>query len=353
MLTNQAPEDIRTLSQGDIDAQINELYGLIGGRLHSLPDQLNLTRGHDADYESDESITPESYSPDGEARKETVMDMLSVFDETALPHEYSRGFRDAPVSASLEDLFVPGNLSATIYGLAVRHESFYRHLTKVITPNRCASHYYAKQRARAQEAMRSLGRYIVDGPSPTPMTRDMDIPECARTFRIIIHQICQDRDSRTAKQPLSAAVITQVAETLVEILQQVCNRDFDVYENITWPKVGADDEPERNRNLFMYLIGDPPRNPSAPTWMNDDFVIDQLGKFPPNEWRHLVEPLTTIQEKTYQRAVEDGLPSITYAEKLETMLQEYTNEAEEPSTSSVQRRLTLESPRERQRRRMA
>ena len=331
---------------------MSELYELIGDRVQSLPEQLNLTRSNDADYDSDGSISPESSLPEGDARKDSVKEMLSVFDEAALPQEYGRGFRDVSAIASPEDLFVPGNLGATIYGLAVRDESIYRRLTKVITPDRCASRYYAKQRARAQETMRSLDRYVRDGPSLTPATRDMDIPECARIFRIIVHEICQDRDSRTAKQPLSAAVVTEVAQILVEILQQVCNRDFDVYEDITWPRVGAEQEPERNRNLYMYLIGDPPRNPSAPAWMNDDFVIDQLRNFPTNEWRHLVEPLMSIQEDIYERATEYGLPSVAYAEKLGTMLQEYTDEAEEPSTSSVQRRPTLESPRERQRRRM-
>jgi len=353
VLTNQTAEDICTLSQGDVVAQISELYDLIGNRVDSLPDQLNLARGNDADYDSDDSITLESSFTASDALKESVTDMLSVFDSVALPQDYGRGFQEATTTASLEDLFVPGNLSATIYGLAVRDASIYKRLTKVISPDRCASSYYAKQRARAEEAMRSLGRYIRDGPSPNPATQDMDVPECARTFRMIVHQICQDRDSRTAKQPLSAAVITKVAEILVEILQQVCNRDIDVYENITWPRVGANDEPERDRNLYMYLIGDPPRDPSAPAWMNDDFVIDQLLNFPTNEWRHLVEPLTTLREEIYERAVEYGLPSIDYAAKLEAMLREYTNEAEEPSTSSVQRRLTLESPRERQRRRMA
>ena len=331
---------------------MSELYELIGDRVQSLPEQLNLTRSNDADYDSDGSISPENSLPEGDARKESVKEMLSVFDEAALPQEYGRGFRDAPATASSADLFVPGNLSATIYGLAVRDESFYRRLTKVVTPDICASRYYAKQRARAQETMRSLDKYVRDGPSLTPGTRDVDIPECARIFRLIIHQICQDRDARTAKRPLSAAVITEVAQILVEILQQVCNRDFDVYEDISWPRVGAEQEPERNCNLYMYLIGNPPKNPSAPVWMNDDFVIDQLRNFPINEWRHLVEPLTSIQEDIYERAMEHGLPSVTYAEKLETMLQDYTDEAEEPSTSSVQRRPTLESPRERQRRRM-
>ena len=340
------------MSQGDVVAQISELYELIGDRLQSLPERLNLTRSNDADYDSDDSIGLESSLPEGDARKESVKEMLSVFDEAALPQECGRGFRDAPATALSEDLFVPGNLSATIYRMAVRDETFYRRFTKVVTPDRCASRYYSKQRLKAQEVMRSLDRYVRDGPSLTPVARDMDIPECARMFRIIVHQICHDRDLRTANQPLSAAVVTEVAQILVEILQQVCNRDFDIYENITWPRAGAEEEPERNRNLYMYLIGDPPRDPSTPVWMNDDFVVDQLRNFPTNEWRHLVEPLTTIQEAIYERATEYRLPSIAYAEKLETMLQEYTDDAEEPSTSSVQRRPTLESPRERQRRRM-
>ena len=352
-MTNQTSEDIRTLSGDDIVEQISELYDLIGERLQSLPDQLNRSRDDGTDYDSDYSVSPEIHVPRGTSRSESVKDMLSVFDQVALPQEYGREFQDAPPSASLADLFVPGNLNFTIYRLAIRDDDFYKRLTKIISPDRCATRFYAKQRARAVDAMRSLGEYIRDGPSPNPMTRDMDVPECARIFRTIVHQICQDRDSRTAKQPLSASIITQVAETLVEILQQVCDRDFDIYENITWPRVGADDEPDRNKNLYMYLIGDPPRYSSALAWMNDDFVIDQLGDFPTNEWRHLIEPLTTIREEIHERALAYGHPSFAYADKLESMLREYTNEAEEPSTSSVQRRLSDEQSRETQRRRIA
>lgn len=315
-----------------------------------------MTRGGETESDSDNSETEDSNaSYSSKSRKETVQDMLSVFDPHELPEEYGVTFSDdVSASAFSERLFVPGDLAATIYGIAIRDETFYRRLRRVVTRDICAVSYFSKQRSRAREAMLRLDRFVEIGPSGAPESRDVDVPECARILRLIVHQICKDRDSRASGDPLEAATIKKVAETLVEILNEVvCDRNKDVYKDITWERP-VQEEHRRDRNLYTYLIGDRPTSDfSAPLGMEDNFIIDQLRDLPVLQWSHLLERLTTILDHIHENAPEEERGSMAFAEKLETMLREYTSDAFEPSSSSVQRRRpTLTSPPASQRRRV-
>lgn len=315
-----------------------------------------MTRGDETDSDSDNGATEESYSSsNSRSRKEVVQDILSVFDRHALPEEYGLAFSDdTPATAFSERLFVPGNLAATIYGIAIRDEIFYRRLRRVVTRDICAVSYFSKQRSRAREAMCRLDLYVEKGPSDAPESRDVDVPECARILRLIVHQVCKDRDARASKEPLGAATIKKVAETLVEILTEVvCKRNEDVYEDVTWERP-VHEEHRRDRNLYTYLIGDRPTSDlSTPIGLGDNFIIDQLRDFPVLQWSHLLERLTTILDHIHENAPEGERGSMAFAEQLETLLREYTSDAFEPSSSSVQRRRpTLSSPPASQRRRV-
>lgn len=315
-----------------------------------------MTRGDESESDSDNSETEGSYgSRNSKSRKEAIQDMLSVFDRHALPEEYSLAFSDdAPIKAFSERLFVPNNLASTIYGIAIRDETFYRHLRRVVTRDICAVSYFSKQHRRAKDAMLGLDRYVRRGPSGAPESTDVDVPECARILRRIVHQVCKDRDARASREPLGAATIKKVAETLVEILNEVvCHRNEDVYEDITWER-HVQEEHRRDRNLYTYLIGDRPASDfTAPLGLGDNFIIDQLRDFPVLQWSHLLERLTTILDHIHENAPEGEHGSMAFAEKLETMLHEYTSDAFEPSSSSAQRRRpTLISPPASQRRRV-
>lgn len=336
--------------------KISGLYDLIGDRLGSLPEQLNLTRGEAKDSDSDDSAAEESYtSRNPKARKANVQDILSVFDRTALPEEYGLNFPDDdPAMVDTEELFVPGNLAATIYGIAMCDEAFCQRLRRVVTYKVCATSYFSKQRARAREVMLSLDRYVKSGPSELSESNIVDVPECARTLRLIVHQICKARDARASWEPLGAATVRNVAEILVEILTEVvCNRNENVYENVSWEREVIN-EHRRDRNLYTYLIGNRPISDiSSPRGMGDNFIIDQLHHFPAMEWRHLLERLTTILDHIHEDTPDEEHGSIAYAERLETMLHGYTSDAFEPSSSSVQRRRpTPTSPPASQRRRV-
>lgn len=368
---------------------ISELYNRIGEHVESLPQQLNRLTGDATDSSSENSATEESQvSRDLNGRREIVQDILSVFDPNALAGEYGQNFqqKDKVRARASENLYVPGNLAATIYEIAIRDEAFYRRLRKVVTPDICAKSYFSRQLLRAREVMSRLDRFAMrkgsSEPQPDGKKKDVDVPECARIIQLIVHQICTERDARASKGPLEALTSMNAAEILVDILAEVVyNRDKDVYhqgerERDRGHDDDNDNEPRRNRNLYLYLIGDPPPPPPPlsssvlpppppPFGMigdddndnNDDdfFIISRMIRyFPPSEWSHLLERLTTIldhiQEKsTSTTTTTEG--SKAFARKLESILREYTEDVFEPSTSSGLRRRPTTSPPARQRRR--
>lgn len=334
--TTAGPRDISDGAM--ITDEISELYNLIGENMVNLPKKLNTTRGSESSSDTDEDVEEEeeeeqdveeeedaSVSPEAEVRASLSIDMLSIFDSEKLPDEYASELPEVFVNAAFEDVLIPGNLAATIYGLAVREEAFYMHLRKLINADVCADHYLRKQRRRAEWAIWKLDQPLDDPP--------IKVYECGETLRQIVREVCLDREARTLKRPLGLRTLTNAAELLVDILVDVCDHD----KNIN-PSPGPD------ANLYTCLIGEP--SPSE----EGDFVIDQLRKFPQNEWRHLLESLSNIAEHVRNNASEGRYRSVRYAEKIEGMVNDYTSSAFEPSSSS-HRRPTSDYNRESQRRR--
>ena len=312
--------------------EISELYDRIGESVVTLRHELNTTRGSEDDSDTDEDTIEEaSASSEAEARASVVIDMLSVFDNERLPDEYECEFPEVSTDSTFEDALIPGNLAATIYGLAVREDTFCVHLRKLINRDVCADYYLAKQRRRAQWAISMLNE-----PSNDPSIR---VYECGDTLRRIVREVCWDREARTSKRPLGSRVLHKAAELLVDILELVCKQNKNIAS-----LASAFPSPDTDANLYTYLISDPPR------FEEGDFVIDQLRKFPQNEWRHLLEYLTTVADYVRNNAPVSQLRSVQYAENIEAMVNDYTNSAFEPSSSS-HRRPTTSSDRDSQRRR--
>ncbi|KAL8836557.1 MAG: hypothetical protein Q9170_002877 [Blastenia crenularia] len=347
LLNTATASAAEALDPADIQTRASALYGLIGSQLPLLPTALNATRDELAS-DSDDAVEA-IFSPTfPDVRAEQVRDMLSVFDPTSLPDEFGQRFTTVPPDGLPQNFYVAENLAATIYHLAVRDETVFKRLRRVITHDVCATVHFSKLRARAREAFGKLDNYVENGPSPS---NNQDIPRTARVLRSVVDQISQARSLRTSNDILNLDVITKVPEMLTEIFQEVCNRNEDVYYRIDWDRGVRDDEPARNRNLYAYLIDDPPRfSSSSPRWMQETFVIDRLRQIPANEWRHLIEILTNMLDQIREYTPDEDHPPLAYT-KLESMIQEYTAEAFEPSSSSVQRRPTLGDQRESQRRR--
>lgn len=164
----------------------------------------------------------------------------------------------------------------------------------------------------------------------------MTVPECAWRLRSIVDQMCEDRAARTAVAPLGEAVSSRLAEILVRLMAHVITLNDDVYASASWNRNRPIDEHPRDRNLFMYLIGDPPIDPTFPAFMTNFFVVDRLRRFPTSEWKHLLELLTTNKD-AIEETDEDSMPMATvYASIIDNMLRGYTATANEPSSSSAQ-----------------
>ncbi len=239
--------------------------------------------------------------PSFEGRKEQLQDMLSVFDpKGVLPEEYRRSAFQNLTEASLtgQECYVPGELEHTLIKLAMNDDAVFRALRETVTPSRCAHIYIQKLRSRAISVIKQLDQYVSEGPSDENQ-EPTDIRWCAKHLRALVSKTSEGLNLRA---PLPAEVYTRAATFLAELLQSVCNRNHDVFEDIDWDRTASRDENEADRNLYVYLIGDP-QNPSA---QQDNFVIDVLRDFPPASISQLTERLEGVLETVQQNGAPEG-----------------------------------------------
>ena len=272
-------------------------------------------------------------------RTEVLCDILSRFDPNLTPEEFRYHYLVRPMPAKRPPqggTYVPGSLPATIYHIAHRNDDFRGHLQRAVPREARANQYFEKQYTRARASLQRLSRRISASSREQQHTDDDEIPDvalCAKSLRSIVHQICSSRDARTAGAPLGIDTVRRLAEILVRLVAQVVtlDKDFDPPRSER-----QEDEHPRMGNLFVYLIGHPPKDPALPPWMNDAFVIDRLRGYPSSEWSHLLELLTTIKDGIEEKDMEELPGAVEYAAKIDDMLHDYTATADEPSSSSAQ-----------------
>ena len=327
-------------SRTPLTAQLGMLYPLIGTRQTSLRQELIPVRDNDAGSDDDDSMEqPQPQSTNMSVRTEVLCDILSSFDPTLLPEEFMYHYLVRPVPMRRPHpggTHVPGSLPATIYHIAHRDDAFRERLQQAVPKDARANQYFEKQYTRARASLQQMTRHISTSSREQQHTDDDDIPDvalCAKTLRSIVHQMCSSRDARTAGAPLGIDIVRRLAEILVRLVAQVVTLDKDLDP---LRSVKQEDEHPRMTNLFLYLIGDPPKDPALPPWMNDAFVIDRLRGYPSSEWSHLLELLTTIKDGIEEKDMEALPGAVEYAAKIDDMLRDYTATANEPSSSSAQ-----------------
>ena len=277
-------------------------------RLDTLPQELNRVGVDD----------PDNLDAVLDERKDTVCDILAGFYSrlTKTPEELKDEFVEDVSHLPSSEVLVEGNLQATIYRLAMRDDGFYERLQEIVPNEARAKQYYETLYLRAREALERLTTYATNGPrSP----RDLTVPECARVLRSLVHQMCENRDARNAVAPLGAVVASRLAVILVRLIDRVIDFNQDIYANARWNRIQPANEHPRDRNLFAYLIGDPP-NPWLPDWKTDYFVIDRLRGFPVNEWEHLTELLDTIKWRIEKLDTPSFPMASPYAHQIDEML---------------------------------
>ena len=243
--------------------------------------------------------------PSFDARRDQVQDMMSVFESNdVLPEEYKTevfaSLTDVPLSG--QECYVPGELERTVINLAMNDDAVFRALREAVSLARCALVYIGKLRSRAQSAINRLDAYVTDGPSidGQPPT---DVVWCARTLRTLVLQISKSLNSRA---PLPGEVLTKAAGFLVELLQHICTRNVDVYEDIDWERNAPGNESKAERNLYVHLIGNPPPSSDPSTAKQVNFVIDILRDLPPASVSQFTERLEVILETVTQNGAGEG-----------------------------------------------
>ena len=274
--------------------------------------------------------------------------MLSVFDPNILPEKYGEDFAsNIPTTfTSYEDLIVLNSLPITIFGLAHHNEVFRRELRNALTRDFCAVQFFEKVATKARETFERFDRYVQFGPRSDPRS----VEGCAHALRQIVKTAAEYKDDRA---PLMVSTKSKAAGILVDVLIQVCERNRDIYSEMTWRKTAVDPEDAGDRNLYVNLIGDPPRYEKQTTEEEEDegedlFFLDSFGTFAPEEWKHLLERL----EHALDMIKRNGAPP-AFVEKLEDLIEAYRESSLDDDPSRITgKRPALSGERESQKRRV-
>ena len=243
--------------------------------------------------------------------------MLSVFDikylsehqgnesTTAIPNDFT----------SYEDLIIPGNLAATIFGLARHNEVFRRELRNALTKDLCAVRFFETLSQNAREIFEHLDQYTQHGPPSSPHFVD----ECASCLRHIVESITNYKDSRA---PLKISTKCKAAGILVDILIGVCRHNPHTFPTLLKQEEAPDHKSAVDQDLFTILIGNPPQHgiEMKDAGEQDLFFLDNFSTFAPEERWHLLEP---IKEALYMLKL-NKTPSI-FIQRLEEMVEENEN----------------------------
>ena len=285
-----APQALQSADRATIETKFSEFYDRIESNIDRLPDMLN-KRWDDAANDTDELI----------------QDMLSVMDEDKVWDDYDDDlFSVIPDGSSkcFQDLVVPGNLEATIFGLA-RHDHVFRdRLRSAITKEICSDNFLLKLSARKDALLRRFDDYARRGPALKP---DF-VQFCANYLRRLISKLPSYLNGNRA--PLSKSFHVKVAEFSVRVLEEICQRNIDIYEHAFWRRTEDKPEEERDRNLFVNLIKSPSGAASS-----RNFILDYPGEqLAPLVWVDLIGRLEPLLETLREQNAPDA-----YLQKLADM----------------------------------
>ena len=282
------------MTNGNVLSSITDLYISIGKRIakRSLNDLIVTARidtrtGSENETSDDDRSTNNQDDPD--KVNQMIQDMLAVFDDRKLPEDFEHLTRTIPKTlSSATAAIVPGDVLTSLFRLARFDKGFRRLLRNYLTRNICARNLLTKLYSRAKEVFELLDDYAMSGPE----TSHQLVARCADRIRQVVDQIGRYMDERA---PLNITTKARAAEILVNLLIQVCNRNKDIYEDMTWRKTAPDPHDIDDRNLYVNLIGDP--HIYAETLEGRFFILDVLSTFAPDERIHLSDRLEVVSEK--------------------------------------------------------
>ena len=325
---------MHVVTEENVLNRMTGLYDEIGRYLldDDLIERLSAGRASEIVSDSDEATTDSDLPPEKQDETtKTIRDMLSVFDRNNLPEDYGADFiGDLPMTFESPEATVnPDSLPATLFGLA-RHDAVFReHLREALTKDICDLQVFKKLEIKALGTFTRFDNYTESGPF-----NDCLLADCARRLHEVVGKIIEHKYDRA---PLSARNSLKAVQLLLNILNGVCDRDDDIYDELPWQKIELDPEDEKDRNLYTNLI----RVSSAGPGSGPCFVLNALGTFSYEERSPLSHRLASILERVEQQ----GAPG-NFTEALREMLRP-SDFDERPDLATVQpppRRLRSRSP---------
>ena len=281
MLAKVPLDSTQMVDKESVESRFTELYEQIGQSINHLTDKLNQTWTWDDDTEDIDEI---------------VQDMLSVLVPRRFYDDFNEDFYSRLPEAepgNFHDLVVRGDPLLTIFGLARRDPILRDRLRNAIDEKTCGDDFLIKLGDKSTSILERYDMYARDG----PRFDDRFVDRSGVALRQIIDKVSAYRESDRA--PTSSNFNAKAAELVLNILEEVCMRNKDIYEDSTWQTTEDDPEADRDCNIFANLIGSPPVG-----FRDTHFVLDFLAdELPPDAWRHLLGRLDSLVEKLREHEV--------------------------------------------------
>lgn len=204
---------------------------------------------------SESSASSTDSSPSGiTSRAYKTRDILSTFDVDVLPEEIQPElFKTIGTARTPAQCLRATNLEATILLLAVNNHAVYKSLSKAQPAAKRAIIFFQKAQSRGSAILKEFDDYASDGISPELyLTTQPSVRELGDRLQSLVDII---RDAVDERHPHG---VDQAARSLLFLLEKVCNRNYDAFENNVWGRRPPRGEGEDDRNLFQCLIRDAP-----------------------------------------------------------------------------------------------
>ncbi|KAH7132022.1 hypothetical protein B0J11DRAFT_214029 [Dendryphion nanum] len=205
--------------------------------------------------------------PDDEDIEDEIAEMLSVFEPSdALPSEFKSP--ESPFPSERARRFREFKNIFTQF--ATQNLGLYGRLQELIDPVFQTQVFFDKINDRVTRAFKALDEYISNGPTDARF-ESYDVVTCATKLKGLVNAIDDYYHQQVENGHEAKEVAIRAATTLINILDEVTNRNCDAYANITWDGIPPTDA--KQNNLFVCLI-------ESPGEEDGNFVLDALKNLP-------------------------------------------------------------------------
>ncbi|KAH6612588.1 hypothetical protein C7974DRAFT_81073 [Boeremia exigua] len=194
----------------------------------------------------------EDVSEDEDDIKETVINMLSVFEpQGALPEEFQ--CPESPLTSERSKKYQEFVALFTRY--ATQDPGLLLQTRDIIDPNFQSRVFFQNVENRITQTFQALDEYITyGGTDASADAMRFGLPITAKKLRGLVEAINNFVNRQDKDDPDFKNIAVRAAAALVRILDLVTDRNVDAYEDITW---GLRPGSPRENNLYCALIGEP------------------------------------------------------------------------------------------------